>query len=122
MTYESYLSTITHDSADAPLTAREAEMAEIRAAEASTVDDAEVHAATGRSIIFGPAADDSERESVTSPPADGTRREIKGALPWTDEIAETVRRLGGDDSQVGSYAVLVSFPPSGDRKQLERRG
>lgn len=109
LTYESYLSTITHDSADAPLTAREAEMAEIRAAEASTVDDAEARAA-GRSIIFGPAADDDgEGESVMSPPADGSRREIKGALPWTDEVAETVRRLGGEVSQVGSCAVLVSF-------------
>jgi hypothetical protein len=121
LTYESYLSTITHDSAAAPLTAREAEMAEIRAAEASTIDDAEARAA-GRSIIFGPAADDGEGESVTSPPADGSRREIKGALPWTDEVAETVRRLGGDESQVGSCAVLVSFPPSDDCDQLERRG
>lgn len=85
-------------------------MAEIRAAEASTINDAEAHAAAGRSIIFGPAADeDAEDESATSPPADGSRREIKGALPWTDDVAETVRRLGGDESQVGSCAVLVSF-------------
>ncbi|GAA5961244.1 hypothetical protein JCM8115_001520 [Rhodotorula mucilaginosa] len=111
LTYESYLSTITHDSAAAPLTAREAEMAEIRAAEASTIDDAEARAA-GRSIIFGPAADDGEGESVTSPPADGSRREIKGALPWTDEVAETVRRLGGDESQVGSCAVLEIDVPN----------
>lgn len=86
-------------------------MAEIRAAEASTVDDAEARAA-GRSILFGPAADedaDGQVGSATSPPADGSRREIKGALPWTDEVAETVRRLGGDESQAGSCAVLVSF-------------
>ncbi|KWU43255.1 actin depolymerizing protein [Rhodotorula sp. JG-1b] len=113
LTYESYLSTITHDSADAPLTAREAEMAEIRAAEASTINDAEAHAATGRSIIFGPVADeDAEDESTTSPPADGSRREIKGALPWTDDVAETVRRLGGDESQVGSCAVLEIDVPN----------
>lgn len=114
LTYESYLSTITHDSADAPLTAREAEMAEIRAAEASTVDDAEARAA-GRSILFGPAADedaDGQVGSATSPPADGSRREIKGALPWTDEVAETVRRLGGDESQAGSCAVLEIDVPN----------
>ncbi|GAA5988343.1 hypothetical protein JCM10908_002174 [Rhodotorula pacifica] len=104
LTYESYLSTITHDSAAAPLTAREAEMAEIRAAEASTVDDADSTAArAGRSIIFG-HVDDVE-ESQKTAPEDGSRREIKGALPWTDEVADKVRELGQETS-IGSCAVL----------------
>ncbi|GAA5877216.1 hypothetical protein JCM3774_000120 [Rhodotorula dairenensis] len=114
LTYDSYLSTITHDSADAPLTAREAEMAEIRAAEASTVHDAE--AASGRSMLFGPIegshASARDPSSETVPPADGSRREITGALPWTDQVADKVRELGSDAAPIGACAVLEIDVPN----------
>lgn len=117
MTYESYLSTVTHDSADAPLTAREAEMAEIRAAEASTIDAAEAsaHAARGQSLLFGPMTGLADRGDLpgeaAAVPADGSRREITGALPWTDQVADKVRQLGGESAPLGSCAVLVRPGP-----------
>ncbi|CEQ42256.1 SPOSA6832_04047, partial [Sporobolomyces salmonicolor] len=80
LTYASYLSHLTHDAASAPLTAREQEMAAIRAAEAATAeqDGGDPRAQQGRSMIFG-------------------THEAKGgandALPWTEEAKEAVKRL-----------------------------
>ncbi|BGP56066.1 hypothetical protein JCM8202_005216 [Rhodotorula sphaerocarpa] len=101
LTYRSYLSTVNHDAAAAPLTAREAEMAEIKAAEASTADDADGSSAqAGRSIIFGHAeAEGAEGEEG------GENGEIKGALPWTDEVKARVRDLG-ENGEVGACAIL----------------
>lgn len=93
---------MNHDAAAAPLTAREAEMAEIKAAEASTADDADGSSAqAGRSIIFGHAeAEGAEGEEG------GENGEIKGALPWTDEVKARVRDLG-ENGEVGACAILV---------------
>lgn len=77
-------------------------MAEIRAAEASTADDADsAQARAGRSIIFGHAEGEQGGEA-------GETSEITGALPWADEVKEKVRQLG-TDAEIGSCAVLASL-------------
>ncbi|GAA5904532.1 hypothetical protein JCM5296_005476 [Sporobolomyces johnsonii] len=87
LTYTSYLSHLTHDAASAPLTAREQEMAAIRAAEAATAeqDGDDPRAQQGRSMIFG---------------TNEAKGGAKDALPWTDEAKEAVKGLkdeGGRD-------------------------
>ncbi|GAA5829367.1 hypothetical protein JCM3766R1_001074 [Sporobolomyces carnicolor] len=84
LTYKSYLAHARHSEADAPLTAREQEMADIRAAEVAAAQDStesSQNERAGRSIIFG----QQQQE--------GGGGEVKGALPWSDEAKEAVRGL-----------------------------
>ncbi|GAA5879483.1 hypothetical protein JCM1840_003424 [Sporobolomyces johnsonii] len=100
LTYTSYLSHLTHDAASAPLTAREQEMAAIRAAEAATAeqDGDDPRAQQGRSMIFG---------------TNETKGGAKDALPWTDEAKEAVKGLkeeGGRNVEidVGKEQVVLA--------------
>ncbi|GAA5880496.1 hypothetical protein JCM16303_005406 [Sporobolomyces ruberrimus] len=93
LSYSSYLAHTRHSSAAAPLTAREQEMAEIRAVEslAAREDSSNQELERGgRSMIFG--QQESKLEEGTS--------EVRGALPWSQEAKETVRELNGGEKEI----------------------
>ncbi|GAA5991057.1 hypothetical protein JCM5350_005410 [Sporobolomyces pararoseus] len=83
----SYQAHTRHSEAAAPLTAREQEMADIRAAESATAEDSSdyQHQQAGRSMIFGQQQQAGETE--------GSSSEVRGALPWSSEAKEAVRGL-----------------------------
>ncbi|GAA5903489.1 twinfilin TWF1 [Sporobolomyces salmoneus] len=86
LSYNSYLAHTRHSSAAAPLTARETEMRDIRAAESAAADDSNDSShqqQAGRSIIFGQRQQEGGEGGA----------EVKGALPWSDEAKEAVRGL-----------------------------
>ncbi|TNY18180.1 hypothetical protein DMC30DRAFT_355943 [Rhodotorula diobovata] len=87
LTHASYVSHAAHDAASAPLTAREQEMAAIRAAEADAAGDAPAGRGEGRSMVFG-AEGDGEGE--------GDEGEPRGVLRWSEDAREAVRSLGDD--------------------------
>ncbi|GAA6064515.1 hypothetical protein JCM10212_003119 [Sporobolomyces blumeae] len=93
LTYDSYVAHTRHTTASAPLTAREQEMAAIRAAESAAADTANDAPGGGRSMIFG-AHDDGRGEGEQG----GSK--VRGALPWSDAAVEAVKSLkeeGGKD-------------------------
>ncbi|BGP41004.1 Twinfilin-1 [Rhodotorula kratochvilovae] len=100
LTHASYLSHLAHTSASAPLTAREHEMAAIRAAEAaSSADSAGADVREGRSMVFGAGAG-----------AEGSEGDAKGVLPWSEEAKEAVKGLGqaeGDEGRVVQLEIDV---------------
>ena len=100
LTYKSYMAHTRHSEADTPLTAREQEMADIRAAEVAAAQDStesSQNERAGKSIIFG----QQQQE--------GGGAEVKGALPWSDEAKEAVRGLndGGEVVQLVTTLFLV---------------
>ncbi|BGP32990.1 Twinfilin-1 [Rhodotorula toruloides] len=102
LTHASYLSHIEHNTASAPLTAREAEMASIRAAEASEAASSGGNdSRQGRSMIFG-----NHDLKTGEQGADGEgKNEARGVLPWTDEAKEKVRELG-ESGEPGQFVAL----------------
>lgn len=104
LTYKSYLAHARHSEADAPLTAREQEMADIRAAEVAAAQDStesSQNERAGRSIIFG----QQQQE--------GGGGEVKGALPWSDEAKEAVRGLNDGGVVVQLVNTLFRVIASG---------
>ncbi|GAA5822387.1 hypothetical protein JCM5353_000484, partial [Sporobolomyces roseus] len=91
LSYKSYLAHTRHSSASAPLTAREQEMADIRQAESQAANDTEQQS-QGRSIIYG-----QQRGSESEDGGKGA--EVRGALPWSEEAKEAVRRLKEEGSK-----------------------
>ncbi|GAA5953265.1 hypothetical protein JCM3765_007457 [Sporobolomyces pararoseus] len=87
LSYTSYQAHTRHSEAAAPLTAREQEMADIRAAESATAEDSSdfQQQQAGRSMIFGQQQQTGETEGRSS--------EVRGALPWSDEAKEAARGL-----------------------------
>ncbi|GAA6019809.1 hypothetical protein JCM10207_003704 [Rhodosporidiobolus poonsookiae] len=99
LSYSAYLAHTAHESADAPLTAREQEMEDIRRAEKATADgagEAEGDGRQGRSMIFGAQGGASS----------GTT-DAKGVLPWSDEAKEAVKALGIPEGEEGAKNVAV---------------
>ncbi|GAA5935926.1 twinfilin TWF1 [Sporobolomyces koalae] len=103
LTYESYHAHTRHAAASAPLTAREQEMAEIKAAEAATADDSQSQQQhSGRSAIFG------EKTAGEG--------QVRGALPWSDEAKEAARALQDGrelvqlEIELGTETVVLSDP------------
>lgn len=88
LTLASYLSHLSHASSDAPLTAREQEMAEIRAAEAKEQREG--------------SAQQGERRSMLVSAAGGAAI----GLEWSEEAKGAVEELAGKDSVV---VQLVSW-------------
>ncbi|CDR41533.1 RHTO0S06e02740g1_1 [Rhodotorula toruloides] len=106
LTHASYLSHIEHSTASAPLTAREAEMASIRAAEASEAASSGGNdTRQGRSMIFGNHDLETGEQG-----ADGEgQNEARGVLPWADEAKEKVRELGESGEPGQSVALEIDI-------------
>ncbi|BGP25473.1 Twinfilin-1 [Rhodotorula toruloides] len=106
LTHASYLSHIKHRTASAPLTAREAEMASIRAAEAfEAASSGEDVSRQGRSMIFGNHHLETSEHGVE----EEGKTEAKGVLPWSDEAKEKVRALGESGEPGQSVALEIDI-------------
>ncbi|GAA5901997.1 hypothetical protein JCM6882_000164 [Rhodosporidiobolus microsporus] len=96
LSHASYVAQTKHEEAEAPLTAREAEVEAIRQAEKQQAQEAgegdEEARRQGRSMIFGST---EEKDSTRVGGA-------KGVLPWSDEAKEAVKALGIASGEEGA--------------------
>ncbi|GAA5917119.1 hypothetical protein JCM8208_005469, partial [Rhodotorula glutinis] len=115
LTHASYLSHVAHSAAAAPLTAREQEMRDIRAAEAEQSRDGGGVGAggvEGRSALFGVGkreGEGGEEEEGGEGEGEGEEK-LRGVLPWSDEAKEAVRALGGEGAEAGALVQLEIDP------------
>ncbi|GAA6014158.1 hypothetical protein JCM11491_004123 [Sporobolomyces phaffii] len=102
LTYGSYVAHTRHASAAAPLTAREQEMADIRAAESAAAEDStdQQQHQSGRSIIFGDQQQSGGGEGGA---------EVRGALPWSDDAKEAVRALHEGNGEEGVVQLEIDL-------------
>ncbi|GAA5994993.1 hypothetical protein JCM11641_001477, partial [Rhodosporidiobolus odoratus] len=100
LTYESYLAHTKHAQAEAPLTAREMDMEEVRRVEKLQTDvegDGGEESRKGRSIIFGTGAAGGEN----------SESQVRGVLLWSEDAKEAVAALGKAEEEEGARSIAV---------------